>query len=70
MARKGGGARTAGVLLAVLAGAFVIVAFRGREPTDGEPPPPDNGDNGGNGDGPLAFEPILLGEPTVQVNPF
>jgi len=53
-----------------IAGALAIVAIRRKEPEDGNgrkpAPPPGNGPPGD----PLAFEPVLLGEATVQVNPF
>ena len=73
MPRRGGGAGALGIVALLIAGGLALVAFRRKEPEvpDGEPPtPPGDGVNGVNGDGPAAFKPVLLGVPTVQVNPF
>ena len=58
-----------GILVLLIAGALAVAAFSSKAPEvpDGAPPtPPGDGPTGG----PLAFEPVLLGEPTLQVNPF
>ena len=70
MPRRGGGAGALGIAALLIAGGLALVAFTRKEPEvpDGEPPAPPG--DGVNGDGPPAFKPVLLGEPTVQVNPF
>lgn len=73
MPRRGGGAGGLGILVLLAGIGLAIVAFTRKEPEvpDGEPPtPPEDGVNGVNGNGLVAFEPVLLGEPTVNLFPF
>ena len=72
MPRRGGGAGALGILVLLGAAGLAIAAFTRKEPElpDGEPPAPPPPENGVNGDGRLAFEPVLLGEPVVNIWPF
>ena len=71
MARRGAGAGAAGIFLLFIVGVAIVAVVnrearetreRGGAPTE----PPADGRDGG----PLPFQPVLLGEPKVEVNPF